>query len=182
MPESVILTCALIVFGRILDVSLGTLRVLFVVRGERLIAAGLGFVEVLIWVVVVSRVVTNLDEPIYFVAYAVGFSLGTYTGMLIEARIASGRQVVRIFTRRGGSTANALRERGYIVTEFAGEGRAGRVSLLFLETARRSVGDVLMALRSVDPDAYPIVDDVRTTGRVAAQPGSPWAWLALRRK
>jgi uncharacterized protein YebE (UPF0316 family) len=182
MSSSVLLTCALIVVGRITDVSLGTLRVLFIVQGERLVAATLGFFEVLIWVVVVSRVVTSLDQPAYFVAYAAGFSLGTYLGMRIENRIASGRQVVRVFTRRGPNTAERLRAQGFVVTEFDGRGRDGPVHLLFLETSRRSARDVLSTVRAVDPEAYPIVDNVRSAaGRIATQPGG-WRWLTFRRK
>lgn len=70
MSTTVLLTSALIVVGRVLDVSLGTLRMLFIVQGERLVAATLGFFEILVWVVIASRVVTSLDEPAYFIAYA----------------------------------------------------------------------------------------------------------------
>lgn len=180
MPGTVLLTCALIVVGRMADVSLGTLRMLFIVQGRRLVAATLGFFELLIWVTVVSRVVTSLDQPAYFVAYALGFSLGTYMGMVIESRIASGRQVVRIFTHRGASTAEALRARGHVVTQFAGQGRSGHVDLLFVETSRRSVArDIVPLVREIDPEAYSIVDPVRATPPSAT---GPWRWLGIRRK
>ena len=180
VTTSVWVTSALIVLGRVMDVSLGTLRMLFIVQGRRLVAATLGFFEILIWVVVVSSVVTNLDRPMYFVAYAAGFSLGTWIGMSIEAHIASGRQVVRVFTQMGAKTAEALRARGYVVTEFTGKGMSGHVDMLFLETSRRSVArEVIPLVRELDPEAYPIVDAVR-----AAPPSAtgPWAWLGIRRK
>lgn len=90
----------LIALARITDVSIGTLRIIFVSKGLRLWAPILGFFEVSIWLLAISKVMANLTNPINYIAYAVGFSLGNYIGMFIESRLAIGMVVVRIITKR----------------------------------------------------------------------------------
>ena len=149
---SMILTCVLIVFARIADVSIGTIRTINVVQGRRTVAVILGFFEVLIWVVVVSRVINQINErPIYPIAYAFGFALGNYIGMTIENKLAMGRQVVRIFTRSGAELATALRDGGYRVTQFDGCGRDGPVQQLVIEIHRREAPKVIQRARGLDP-------------------------------
>lgn len=160
MDVELIVTCALVVIARIADVSLGTIRTVFVVRGHRLGAFVLGFSEVLIWVVVVSRVITNLNQPAYAVSFALGFALGNYVGMTIERWLAYGQQAVQIFTRRP-EIAEALRGAGFAVTEFQGLGRDGIVHLLFVQTPRREVERVATVARSHDPACFYTVEDIR---------------------
>ncbi len=160
MDVELIVTCALIVIARIADVSLGTIRTVFVVRGHRMGAFVLGFCEVLVWVVVVSRVITNLNQPAYAVSYALGFALGNYAGMTLERWLAYGKQAVRIFTRRP-EIAAALRGAGFAVTEFEGLGRDGIVHLLYVQTHRREVERVANVARSHDPNCFYTVEDIR---------------------
>jgi len=98
MDWTVILTCGLIVVGRIVDVSLGTLRTVMVVTGRRGMAFILGFCEVLIWITVVGQLIANLDHWTYYPAYALGFALGCFVGMTIERRLPRTFRGVR---RRG---------------------------------------------------------------------------------
>jgi len=177
-----ILTCVLICLGRAVDVTLGTLRTVFVVHGRRGVASVLGFCEVLIWVVVVSRVVQNLQQPYYAVAYAFGFTLGTYVGITVEGWFGAGAQVIRVFTRRGPELVDTLRAGGYVVTQFEGAGREGPISLIFLQVPRRGMRPVVEQVLAVDPDCFYIVDDVRlSSGRkIRFQP--PTGWRALFRK
>ncbi|HEX9652767.1 MAG TPA: DUF5698 domain-containing protein, partial [bacterium] len=101
MTLSPVLTCIVIIVARIADVSFGTMRTVFIVQGRKGIAFVLAFLEVTIWVVVVSKVIQNLSQPEYVVSFALGFSLGTYLGITMETWLAVGDQVLRIFTRRG---------------------------------------------------------------------------------
>lgn len=112
MTSAVLLTSLGIVVARIFDVSLATMRTIYLVRGMRGRAAVLGFFEVLIWITVVSRVIQNLQHPIYMVSYAFGFALGTYIGIGVEARLSSAQQVVRIFSRVGDAVTAHLRSGG----------------------------------------------------------------------
>jgi uncharacterized protein YebE (UPF0316 family) len=154
--------CLLIILARIADVSLGTIRTINVVHGRRLLALVLGFFEVLIWILVVSRVITGAAAtPAYAIAYALGFALGNYVGMTIESKLALGHQVVRIFTRRGPVLAAALRESGLLVTQFEGHGRDGPVQELFIQIGRRAAARVVAQARELDPTCYYMVDDVR---------------------
>jgi uncharacterized protein YebE (UPF0316 family) len=176
MPDiwTVVGTCVLIVLARVGDVTLGTLRMVAVINGRRWTSLILGFFEVLVWVLVVSRVITTLhDQPVYAVAYALGFALGTYIGVTIESRIAFGRQVARVFTRRVEDVAAALRTEGYRVTEFVGRGRDGPVGMLFIETRRRDIRELLGLARRLDPECYYVVDDIRTASSMvgASQKG-----------
>jgi len=178
----VLITCAAIVVGRVADVTLGTLRTVFVVHGRRGIACLLGFFELLIWVLVVSRVVHNLDKPIYAVCYATGFAIGTFIGITVEGWFGAGDQVLRVFTRLGPRLVDELREMGYVVTQFEGAGKEGPISLLFLQTPRRKIRPAIERVLSTDPACFYIVDDIRlSSGRkIRFQP--PTGWRTLFRK
>ena len=182
MTLTVLSTCLLIVLARIADVSLGTLRTVFVIGGRRYTSWVIGFIEVLIWVVVVSKVIHNLDNWVYAVCYAFGFATGTFIGMTVEEHLALGQQVVRIFSRRGDDVAEALREAGYQVTVFDGRGRDGPVQLLFIGTARRRVSKVADLARSIDPGCFHIVDDIRVAGPLHPSIHLPTGWRAVMKR
>jgi uncharacterized protein YebE (UPF0316 family) len=182
MP-SVLLTCLIIVVARITDVSLGTIRTINVVQGRRHVALMLGFFEVLIWVFVVSRVISEIRQPAYAIAYALGFALGNWVGMTIEGRLAMGRQVVHIFSRLGPEMATALREAGLRVTQFDGYGRDGPVQHLLIEIGRRHSANVIGQARTIDPRCFYMVDDVRLVSSVHGQLPARAGWRAvLQRK
>jgi len=89
----------MIMFARICDVTIGTFRIILVSRGERLYASLAGFVEVFIWVVAVSQVLTNFGGLINYIAYAAGFAIGNYIGITLERRLAMGMVVMRVITK-----------------------------------------------------------------------------------
>jgi uncharacterized protein YebE (UPF0316 family) len=150
--------------ARIADVSLDTLRLFAVVHGRRGRAWCLAFVQVLIWLTAVASVVTHIwDKPWYAVAYALGFATGNYVGISLEGWMAHGEQVVRVFSRRGPEIAAILRGEGYGVTEFDGRGKDGHVTMLFIETRRKTAMDVARRARELDPGCYLIIDDIRAT-------------------
>lgn len=174
MTLEVLLLSIAIVGARVLDVTLGTLRTVAVIHGRRAAAFGLGFVEVLIWVVVVGKVIGTVGEnPWYAAAYALGFALGNYLGITIEGRFAFGKQVVRVFTRRGSEISASLRERKIPVTEFDGRGKDGPIQMLFIELGRRDAAKMLARIRELDPHCYYVVDDIRLAS--LASPGAPVA-------
>src|SRR5262245_24741243 len=98
-----VLTPLLIFTARLLDVTLSTVRILFIARGLRHLAPVVGFVEILIWLVAISQVLAHLDRPINYVAYAAGFAAGTWTGLAVEGRLALGLAAVRIITQEDAS-------------------------------------------------------------------------------
>lgn len=179
-----LLKCLLIVVARITDVSLGTIRTINVVQGRRLIALVLGFIEILIWIFVVSAVINDIRQPAYALAYALGFALGNYVGMVLEHHIALGRQVVRIITREGPEIAATLRAAGYRVTQFDGFGRDGPVQELVVLTERHAVAHLLSQARTLDPNCFYMADDIRLASSATVGTGvSATGWRSwLRRK
>lgn len=172
---------ALIFAARVADVSLGTLRTAFIVRGRRAFAFAVGFCEVLVWVVVVAQVINNLNHPIYVFAFALGFATGTVVGITVEGWFAIGEQVVRVFTAKGESMASAMREKGCMVTMFSGSGRDGSVHLLFIQVPRRQTNTVIAAVRKFDPSCFYTVDDVRlASSALAARQHTSQEHLASR--
>lgn len=164
----------LIFLLRICDVSMATMRLLYAVRGRKLIAASLGFVEILIWILAVGAVVRNFDSPGLVIAYAAGFSAGNFIGITIEEKLALGLAQVRVVSRSAGAEiAHALRERGFGVTELLGQGREGRVEIVDTVVQRRDVKNVLREVESWDPEAFISVDEPRSVQR---------GWLLSRRR
>lgn len=171
-------TCLLIILARIADVSLGTIRMVSVINGKRWPSWFLGFAEVLVWIIVVSRVIQTINEsPLYPIAYALGFATGNFLGITIESRLAFGEQMVRVFTRHEGA-AEALRAEGFGVTEFDGRGRDGPIRMLFIQSPRRDVPSVLAKARELDASCFYLVDDVRLKSGVNAEGWRLGRWLA----
>lgn len=152
----------LICLARITDVSIGTLRIIFVSKGLRLWAPILGFFEVSIWLMAISKVMANLTNPINYIAYALGFSLGNYIGMFIESRLALGMVVVRIITKRDShELVAALRSLRYSVTVVDGEGNNGAVNIIFTVIKRSDIGVVREHIAHYNPQAVYSIEDVR---------------------
>lgn len=173
---TVLLGALLIYCLRIVDVSIGTLRTLYMVRGDRLRAVPLAFCESLVWVIAISRIMQQLDQPANLVAYAAGFASGTFTGITIERWIASGWILARI-VERGDETmlANAIRAAGFGVTVVRGEGREQQPQRLLFVVALRKRGQELLDLVSKsDPDAFVTVDSVQPAmgGFLPQSPGA----------
>ena len=181
----VAITCLLIIVARVTDVSLGTIRTITVINGLRGMSWLLGFFEVLVWILVVSQVIQKVHEnPLYPVAYALGFATGNYIGITVERRIAFGHQVVRVFTRNGAAVVKSMREQGYVVTEFTGKGRDGPVDMLFIETERKTTQELLASARKLDPDCFVVVDDIRlASAKLVGAQQQPGGWRSqLKRK
>ena len=125
--------------ARIFDVSLGTLRIIFVTKGMRSVAPFVGFFEVLIWLLAISRIMQDLDNWISYVAYAGGFATGNFVGMYLEERLAIGHEMIRVITRKDAtSLIEDLRNKGYGVTSVKAEGIEGEVAVIYI-IARRSM-------------------------------------------
>ncbi len=152
----------LIALARITDVSIGTLRIIFVAKGLRLWAPILGFFEVSIWLGAISQVMENLTNVTNFFAYAIGFSLGNYLGMYIESRLAIGMVVVRIITKNDSfSLVEALRLMRYSVTVADAQGNSGDVKIIFTVIKRSDIKMVQSLILKYNPEAVYSIEDVR---------------------
>lgn len=156
-----------VIFGmRVVDMSLDTLRVLFVIRGNRPLAWILGFFESALWVIAITSVLSNLDNVWNVVGYATGFATGVVVGMILEAQLAIGHGHIRIISsRRGTAIAEALRKAGYAATEISGRGKDGTVSVITSSVRRRDVQRLRREVHATDPEAFVTVEDVRPLHR-----------------
>jgi len=158
----------LVFFARIMDVSLGTLRVLFVSRGLKLLAPAVGFFEVLIWITAIAQIIRDLDNFLCYFAYAGGYALGTFVGLQIEERLAMGMVAVRIITQReADELVGELLRQEFGVTCVDAQGRYGRVKIIFTIVRRRDLRHVLKTVGQHQPKAFYTVEDIRTVGREA---------------
>jgi len=151
-----------IFLARICDVSLGTLRIVFVSKGMRLRAAALGFIEVLIWIIIVAQIIGHLNNWVNFVAYAAGFSAGTYLGMWIENRLKVETLIVRIITAANiDELVKKLKNSGFMLTRVGAEGSLGPVEIVFTIVKRKRWNDVKGIIESFDSDAFYSVEEVK---------------------
>jgi uncharacterized protein YebE (UPF0316 family) len=155
-----------IFFLRVTDMSLDTLRVLFVIRGRRPPAWVLGFTQSALWVIAITSVLNNLDNLWNIVAYASGFATGNVVGMIIEERLAIGHSHLRIISsRRGNAIVEAVRAAGYAATEVAGRGKDGTVALISCSVRRRDISRVQKEIYKKDPDAFVTLEEIRPLHR-----------------
>lgn len=153
----------LIFVARIVDVSLGTMRIIFTSRGQRNLAPLLGFVEVFIWIVIVSQITRQANNIIAYLGYAAGFAAGNYVGMWIENRLAIGTLVVRTILPQGGEQVAALlHDAGYGVTTVSGHGSSGPVQLIYTVVQRKYLADAIGLIYQANPKAFLTVEEART--------------------
>ena len=146
---------------RVCDMTLDTMRVLFIVRGKRPVVWFLGFFQSAIWIVAVSSVLGHLGNPLAWIGYAAGFATGNVVGMTIEDRLAVGHRHMRIISsRRGPQVTAAVREAGYAVTEVDGRGRDGPVLVINASVRRRDLNRLRGLIREADPEAFIAVEEV----------------------
>lgn len=154
----------IIFLARVCDVTLGTIRIIFTSRGKRNLAPLLGFVEVLIWIVVIGQLVKNLDSITSYLGYAAGFAVGNFVGMYIEDHLALGMLIVRAIVPTGGDELmKKLHAAGYGVTGVTGEGANGPVKLIYTIVKRRHLKEVVALIHATHPKAFLSVEDVRST-------------------
>lgn len=161
----------LIFLARLSDVTLGTLRIVFVARGRKKIAPLLGFVEVLIWLAAIGQVMQNLNNFVCYIAWAGGFAMGNLAGILLEEKIAMGLLVVRIISaQQPGNLSHHLHEQGFGVTRVDAHGINGRVDLIFTIIRRKDLNLLEKTVRMHDPDAFYSVEDVRSASDMVYSP------------
>ncbi len=153
---------ALLIFClRMIGVTLGTVRMIMIGRGQRKIAPLLGFIESIIWVVAISQVITNLDNIYNILGYSGGFAAGTMVGMWIEDRLALGHVGVNVVSMTHGSEiVELLRQADYGVTELNGSGQSGTVNMITSIVSRKDINAVFQLVNSVDPKCFIAVDDM----------------------
>jgi len=158
-----VLTLVLIFFARVVDVSIGTFRIILVSRGYRNIAPFFGFFEVLIWITALGQIFKNLNGFYSYIFYAAGFATGTFVGMKLESIISFGYQSLRIITtEKVTALPLTLREEGYGITTVNGRGMKGDVMLIYTTVPRSKVNHVLEIVEELEPHSFITIEDVRS--------------------
>ncbi len=147
-----------IFLARIIDVSLGTVRMILVIRGDRLLAAIIGFFEILVYTVALGMVVGSLDDPVKLTAFCLGFALGVFCGSLLEDWLALGYRLIQVTISRDClDLAYELREDGYAVTSWEAVGRAGPKVVLNIIVKRNLAKKVADRIYEKVPEAFIVV-------------------------
>ncbi|MBN1637861.1 MAG: DUF2179 domain-containing protein [Ignavibacteriales bacterium] len=153
----------LIFFARIMDVSIGTIRIIFVSRNNKLLAPILGFFEVFIWLLAIQQVMQNLHNIFCYFAYATGFAMGNLLGIFIEEKLAVGKVVIRIITQRSATElVSELNSNGYGVTNIPAEGSRGKVNVVYTIIERHDLEKVIKMVNHFNPKAFYTVEDIRS--------------------
>lgn len=153
----------IIFFGRVVDVSLGTLRIIFVSKGEKYKAPLIGFVEVFIWVVIISQILSRANDMLAYLSYAAGYASGNYVGILLEQRIAYGIVLCRIYTQKNGAhLVKILNKLNFGATLTHGEGSTDTVDIIETVIDRKEMKKLERTLNEFDKNIFYVVEDVRT--------------------
>ncbi len=161
------LMAGLFVFAmRVIDMSLDTLRLLFVMRGRKLLAGGIGVIQATVFILAVSAVLKGPLDPLTVAGYALGFGTGVIIGMLVEQRLALGHAMLRVYSPTSGTAiAEALRAANFAVTEFTAHGRDGAITVSNSAIARRDIARAQNIVKQIDPGAFITVDEIQPLQR-----------------
>lgn len=152
----------LIFISRITDVTIGTIRIVMVGKGEKMIAPILGFFEVLIWLVAISQIIKHLDNWVCYFAYGAGFATGNYIGMIIEEKLAVGIVQLQIITRTDAhQLIDRLKAEGYGITHQEAHGAVEEVSIIYSIIKRNDLSKVDTIIRTFNPTAFYSIADVK---------------------
>ena len=161
----------LIFIARICDVSINTIRILYMLGGRRMTATLLGFFEAFIWLLVIREIFKHLDNWLSYVAYPAGFACGIFVGMIIEEKIAYGKVIVRIITRKDVSPLiQYLNSQSFRFTKVEAEGPDGKENLVFTVLDRERLDDLLNKLKELIPTAFYTIEKVKAAAESGALP------------
>ena len=168
-----------IFLARIVDVSLGTLRTISIIQGRKWMAFWLGFFEVILWLIVISTVIHKIQEvPVLGICYALGFATGNMVGIKMEGWLALGHIILRVISREHFKRlAQDIRENGFSVTVFHGEGRRGPVAELYIVCRRRELKMLLLLIQQIDPTAFYVTEQAGSVSKIyrpVLQPVTGW--------
>jgi uncharacterized protein YebE (UPF0316 family) len=146
-------------------VTISTLRMIFLGRGMKYVAAVLGFFEVSLWLLAIGEVMKNLSDPLCSLAFACGFTVGNFLGVLIEQKLALGTVLVRAITTRGGAElVERVRAADFGVTCIDAQGANGPVQIVLTIVPRKELESVLTLVKEFDPRVFYTVDGLQSAG------------------
>lgn len=161
----------LIAFARVIDVSLGTLRIIMISKGVKVLPSLIGFVEVFIWIVVISKVIQNLDNIFSYLGYAAGFAVGTYIGMVLEEKISIGKVRIRVVTKKNLKTMiEDMRPTRYVFVNTHTDSSYGKIKIINAFIDRKYLENVIRRIKVRDPNAFYTVEELKMVKELDAPP------------
>lgn len=154
-----------IFFAKILEVTISTIRIMFVAKGEKLKAAVIAFFEISIWLLVVNSVLSGLrEDPLRAVIYCAAFAIGNYIGVTIESKLALGLSSIQAIIKEGtgASLRDGLRENGFGLTLIKGEGRENQKEIILIHLKRKRIKEALKIINEEAENAVVIINEVKT--------------------
>jgi len=156
----------LIFLARVMDVSLGTIRIIFISKGFKVLSLIIGFFEVLIWLTAINQIWANLSNVWLYIAYAGGFAVGNYVGIWMDEKISLGHAMVRIIIRKNsGKLIKELKKNNYPMTILNGQSgnEETDVKVIFSVIKRKELKNIFGIIKKVNPKAFYTVEDIRST-------------------
>jgi len=152
----------LIFLARVSDVTIGTIRLIFVAKGFKLLSPILGFFEVLIYIITMTQILSDMTNAWLYIAYAAGFAAGNYVGICIEEKLSIGKVIIRIITQKDSKKLiQNLRDENYHLTIIDGRGRKGKVKLIFSVIKKKSLKKIIAIINETNPKAFYSIEDIR---------------------
>ncbi|MDD4526684.1 MAG: DUF5698 domain-containing protein [Candidatus Margulisbacteria bacterium] len=166
IPWDIVIIAFLIFCSRIIDVTIGTIRIIYISRGQKAITALLGFFEALLWLVVISQVIQNLTNVVYYFAYAGGFAVGNFMGVLLVEKFAENIVLIRIIaTKKVKELIAALKDCQVGITEVQGQGIDQEVSIIFTVINKVHEKRVIKIIQDINPKAFYTIEGVHTVNK-----------------
>lgn len=153
----------LILFAKIIEVAISTLRIIYVNKGYRTLGTCLALVEILLWVFIASRVIVGVaDTPMKGIIYSIGFATGVYIGSILEGKLAVGKIYIQAIIMRdeAAKVVKAIREAGFGVTVMAAQGRFKSRKVLMIFSSRKNKDMLINLINTLDDDALIVVNEV----------------------
>ncbi len=152
----------LIFLARILDVTMGTIRIIFISKGFKYLAPVISFFEVLVWLLAITQIMQNLTNFVNYIAYAAGFATGTFLGIHLEKKLAMGYLSVSVLTKKDPTgLIEKLETSGHKTTSIEARGKKSNVQMVFTIVKRKKLRNVLNAIKVFDPSAFYSIEDVK---------------------
>lgn len=153
-----------ILFAKIIEVSMSTVRIVLITKGEKKIGAFIAFFEVLLWMYIASNVIQNISEdPLKAVFYAVGFAVGNYLGSMLEEKIGLGLSEIQAIVpeQYGENLADEIREKGFAVTLIRGEGKNNPRFILMMFVPRKRVKELVRFIQESQENVVITVSETK---------------------
>jgi uncharacterized protein YebE (UPF0316 family) len=176
-PEfySWVLLPLLIFFARVCDVSMETIRVIYISRGIKYLAPLIAFFEIIIWLLAMEVVMKDLTNIANFLAFALGFAVGTYVGLIIEEKLSIGMVILRIVTtdESNEEIVSFMESENYGITTLDATGSRGSVKMILSLVNRTDVPRITQHIQATNPHAFFSIEDVRYVNQGVFRPKKP---------